>query len=64
MTDIIVIAVVIAIVGGASAYIYKAKKNGAKCIGCTAGGNGCGCSCGSADSKAACSGCSHHMEAK
>ena len=27
MADFIVIAVVIAIVGGASAYIYKAKKN-------------------------------------
>ena len=53
MADIIVIAVVIAIVGGASAYIYKAKKNGARCVGCShAGscgkastGNGCGCGC-------------------
>ena len=51
MTDFIVIAVVIAIVGGASAYIYKAKKNGARCVGCSHAGS-CGrqgseCGCGS-----------------
>lgn len=48
MTDIIVIAVIIAIVGGASAYIYRAKKNGARCVGCSFAGQ-CGkqgsCSC-------------------
>ena len=38
MTDIIVIAVIIAIVGGASAYIYKEKKKGARCIGCSHAG--------------------------
>lgn len=36
MTDIIVIAIVILIVGGAVAYIIRAKKRGVKCIGCTA----------------------------
>ena len=48
MTDLIVIAVVALIVGAAGGYIYKAKKSGAKCIGCPAGKNG-GCSghCGS-----------------
>ena len=34
MTDIIVIAVIVAVVGGAAAYIIKAKKSGKKCIGC------------------------------
>lgn len=51
MTDIIVIAVIVLIVGGALAYIVKAKKNGKKCIGCpdscscaykSKGGCGCG----------------------
>lgn len=32
--DLIVIAVLVAIVGGASFYIYRAKKRGQKCIGC------------------------------
>ena len=48
MTDIIVIAVIIAIVGGASAYIYKEKKKGVRCVGCSFAGQ-CGkqgsCSC-------------------
>lgn len=39
MTDIIIIGVLVLIIGGAVAYIIKAKKNGAKCIGCPAGGN-------------------------
>ena len=34
LTDIIVIAIIILIVGGAIAYIVKAKKHGQKCIGC------------------------------
>ena len=32
--DIIVILIIAAIIGGASYYIYKAKKSGKKCIGC------------------------------
>ena len=49
--NIIAIAVIILIVGGATAYIIRAKKNGQKCIGCpdskTCGGSsgGCGGSC-------------------
>lgn len=39
MTDIIIIGVLVLIISGAVAYIVKAKKNGAKCIGCPAGGN-------------------------
>lgn len=34
MTDLIVVAVVVAIVCAAVRYIYKEKKSGAKCVGC------------------------------
>lgn len=34
MTDIIIIAIVVIIVGLAGLYIYRAKKKGKKCIGC------------------------------
>ena len=47
MIDIIIIGIVLVVVGGAIWYIVKAKKNGAKCIGCPASGNcgkrGCNC---------------------
>ena len=51
MQDLIVIAAVLAIVGAAAFYVYRAKKRGAKCIGCPmgescsrkAGGSSCGC---------------------
>lgn len=57
MTDIIVLAVIAAIVCAAAAYVIKAKKSGAKCIGCPSGGNChshnaaknsevCSCGCG------------------
>lgn len=53
MTDFIVVAILVVVLGCAIRYIYKAKKSGAKCIGCSAGdcknskstGCGCGCSC-------------------
>lgn len=38
--EIIAIAVIALVVGGAVAYIVKAKKSGAKCIGCP---DGCAC---------------------
>ncbi len=49
-TDIAIIAVILLIIGGAVAYIVKAKKSGKKCIGCPYG-DSCGkskgaCSCG------------------
>ena len=47
--DYILIALVIAIVGGAAYYIYKAKKSGKKCIGCSNSGSCSG----------HCSGCAH-----
>ncbi|MBQ2991707.1 MAG: FeoB-associated Cys-rich membrane protein [Clostridia bacterium] len=37
MTNLILIAVLAAIVGGASWYIYKSKRDGVKCIGCPQG---------------------------
>ena len=39
MTDLIIIGILLVVVGGAVFYIVRAKKNGAKCIGCPAGGN-------------------------
>ena len=53
MTDLIIIAIVAVIVIAASRYIYKAKKSGAKCIGCSAGE----CSCASSASSSCCCGC-------
>ena len=48
--DYILIALVVAIIGGAAFYIYKANKSGKKCIGCpdagSCSGNCSGCQCG------------------
>lgn len=50
MESIIAAVIVAAIVALAVWYIYKAKKNGKKCIGCPDGGScsgaGSGCCCG------------------
>ncbi|MBR6523040.1 MAG: FeoB-associated Cys-rich membrane protein [Clostridia bacterium] len=48
MKNIIVIAIIIVILGLAIGYIIKAKKSGARCIGCPSGGK---CSCGCSDCK-------------
>lgn len=50
MENVIIIAILIAIIGSAAFYVYKAKKSGKKCIGCP---DGCGCS-----RQGGCSGCS------
>ena len=54
--DLIAIGLIILIVGGALAYIIKAKKSGKKCIGCPDS-----CSCGTGSDKNAdapsCGGC-------
>ncbi|MBR4961754.1 MAG: FeoB-associated Cys-rich membrane protein [Clostridia bacterium] len=51
--DIIIIAILGLILGAAGGYVYKAKKNGKKCIGCPDSGScGCGGGCGG------CTGCS------
>ena len=45
MEDIIIIAILLAIVGGIGLYFYRAKKRGQKCIGCPHC-KGCGGNCG------------------
>jgi len=50
MENVILIVALAGILGGAIAYIIRAKKRGVKCIGCPAGGS-CGKKGGS------CSGC-------
>lgn len=44
MTDLIIIAILAVVVGVAARYVYKAKKSGAKCIGCPVEG-GCSGTC-------------------
>ncbi len=57
-TEIIAIVILALVVGGAIAYIIKAKKSGRKCIGCPDGCNCSGakgehgsCCCGNCDSE-------------
>ena len=58
MTDIIIVILLVLVVGGAGFYVYKAKKNGKKCIGCPdSGACSCGCQSGG-NGCAGCSGCS------
>lgn len=57
MENIVIILILAAILGGAALYIYKAKKSGAKCIGCPDSGSCGGCS-------GNCSGCSGHCSCK
>lgn len=47
MTDLIIVLVLLALVGGAVRYLYRAKKRGQRCVGCPDGGS-CGgnCCCG------------------
>lgn len=58
MTDIIVIAIVLAIVAAAALYVIRAKKNGVKCVGCPSGktcSSGCvNSACGTCPSCAGC----------
>lgn len=44
MTDLIALLVLAAILLGAGTYVYRAKKRGAKCIGCPNSGS-CDCHC-------------------
>ncbi len=43
MTDIIIIAALVIIIGAAAGYVIKAKKSGKKCIGCPHGGSCSSC---------------------
>ena len=57
--DFVIIAVIVLIVGGASAYIIKAKKSGKKCIGCPDSvscgkSGGCNGGCSGCQSKCHC----------
>ena len=49
MADFIIVIILLIIIGAAVVYIVKAKKSGAKCIGCPDSGNcphsGGKCSC-------------------
>jgi len=55
MTNIIVIAVVSAVIAAAAGYVYKEKKSGAKCIGCPSGGcSSCSCGCGGEQKSSCC----------
>ena len=54
LVDVIATVVLDVIIGGAVAYIVRAKKNGQKCIGCPGSktcsskkNGGCGCGCDS-----------------
>ena len=58
LADIIIVAVLLVIVGSASAYIVKAKKSGKKCIGCPDGA-GCCSSKGGKNGQECCCGCSN-----
>ena len=55
MINLILILVLIAIVGGAAAYIAKEKKRGVKCIGCP---DGAACASGRGGCSGSCAGCS------
>lgn len=37
MDNIIILAVLALVLGGAAGYLYKAKKKGVKCVGCPYG---------------------------
>ena len=55
LIDFIVIGIIVLIIGGASAYIIKAKKSGKKCIGCPDSGS---CHSKSKTQGSSCSSCS------
>ncbi len=72
LTDLIALAVVALLVGGACAYLVRARRRGVACIGCPDGArcphshapdrghapNGCG-HCGGGEGCPSCTGCRH-----
>ena len=58
MENLIILAVVAVILALAGRYLYKAKKRGARCIGCPGGcscnGKTGGCQCGKSEGSASC----------
>lgn len=59
MANIVVILILLAIIGGATFYIVKAKKSGVKCIGCPSAKTCSSCKCNSKSENSCCS-CSCH----
>ena len=57
MMDFVLVIVLLAIIGAAGMYIWKAKKNGVKCIGCPDGAK-----CSGKCSGDECASCHCHME--
>ncbi|MBQ9793692.1 MAG: FeoB-associated Cys-rich membrane protein [Clostridia bacterium] len=49
LENIIVTVILVAILGGAIAYLIKARKSGQKCIGCPGGCKTCHCKDGKKD---------------
>lgn len=45
LIDFVLIAIVVAILGGAAVYLRSARKKGKKCIGCPHSGKCGGCHC-------------------
>ena len=52
MVNVVLILVLAGIIGLAAGYVYKAKKQGHKCIGCPSGG----CNCKDAAGETCCTG--------
>ncbi len=59
--DFLVIAVILLIIGGAAAYVIRAKKKGQRCIGCPDSGN-CSADSGCSGHCASCKSCSQKKE--
>lgn len=60
MENLIIIAILAVVIGFAAGYVYKAKKNGKKCIGCPESS-----SCGNKNGQSpcgSCQGCKEEME--
>lgn len=58
MTDFIAIVILAAVLFAAARYVYRAKKSGAKCVGCPSGSCCCGKSGAHEDAAHACPHCS------
>ena len=56
MINVILVAILAAIIGGAVIYIYKAKKHGVRCIGCP-GAKACAGRCEEGGGCEGCGGC-------
>ena len=61
MTNMVIVLVLLLVIGGAVAYIIRAKKNGVKCIGCPDSGS-CAGHCNGACDAGKCNGSCHCHE--